>query len=47
LARQEYAREILFGSSPSAAGTPLVDVSNVFDPTSPFTQAEFDAFFGI
>jgi hypothetical protein len=42
LARQAFAREVLFGSSPSGAGTPL---SNVFDPTAPFSQADFDAFF--
>jgi hypothetical protein len=46
LAKQEYARQILFGSSPSAAGTPLSSISNVYDPSAPFNQAEFDAFFG-
>ena len=43
LARQAFAREIMFASSPSGTGTPI---SNVFDTSAPFNQAEFDAFFG-
>jgi len=42
LARQAFAREVLFAPSPSGSGTPL---SNLFDPSAPFNQAEFDAFF--
>jgi hypothetical protein len=45
LGRQEYVREILFGSLPSGVGTPLGDV-NVFDPTVPCSQTDFDVLFG-
>ena len=45
LARQAFARAVMHGGVlPSGLGTPVGD-SHMFDPSTPFNQADFDAFF--
>ena len=45
LARQELERRVMYGGVlPSGFGTPVGE-SHIFDPSTPFNQADFDAFF--
>jgi hypothetical protein len=55
LARQEFERQKIIGVSLLAQpelyslvpGTGPLTQSTVFDPSAPFSQSEFDSFFGI
>ena len=46
LARQELERRVMYGGVlPSGFGTPVGE-SHIFDPSTPFSQVDFEAFFG-